>query len=132
MYSERLTEMITQKNTTEMAAAWRGEEEREGTEDRLAQPGPRGQKAGRGRRSLRGLQEADEAADFRVFGDPGEEKVWTEKSVRRNCSLKLPKFGKRHKSTDSRGWVNPKEDKPKTSTPGHTMKLAKTMRHSRE
>ena len=54
-------------------------------------------------------------------------KVWEWERIWRNNVLKPPKFNGIHKLTDSRSWVNPKQDKLKEFTPKHTIvKLLKT------
>ena len=52
--------------------------------------------------------------NLNVIRIPGEEKKFSaKKRISRNNGLRLFQFGKRHKLTDSRSSVNPKEDKLK-------------------
>lgn len=72
------------ENTTAMKMGWRGSRVERGTEDRLREAQDRRTDSPNlnhrdnglknDGRSPRGLRGDDEAADFRVFGDPGEEK----------------------------------------------------------
>ena len=43
----------------------------------------------------------------------GEKKEGKPENTQRNNGWKLPKFGQRHKHTDSRSWANPRWDEPK-------------------
>lgn len=54
-------------------------------------------------------------------------KVWSQQNNQRKSGWNSTKFGKIHKSADSRSWVNPKRINPKKFMPRHIMiKLQKT------